>query len=116
MQQVVGGRSVVVLFAVGDEAVHFPRAYPARPMGDLPVQIGQLDHVPVHEAQRAHPGAGEVRRGRAPEAAGADDEDAGGLEAFLAWKLWSRQQNGSLEGGQINLPLMPTWGSINCLP
>jgi hypothetical protein len=54
-------------------------------VGDLTVQVGRLDDVAVHNAQGSHSGPGDVRRCWAPEAAGADDEDLGGLEPLLAW-------------------------------
>lgn len=76
-----------VLFAVGYQAVDLPRADPAGPVCDLPVQVRQLDHISIHDSQRAHPSAGEVCRGRASEATGADEEDSGGFETFLAWKV-----------------------------
>lgn len=90
-------------------------------MGDLPVQVRRLDDVPVGDAQRAHPCAGEVRRRGTAETAAADDEDAGGLEAFLTW-IFIVSHRGSLqiaaakgEGGGY-VPWMPTSGRISCLP
>lgn len=56
-------------------------------MGDLAVEVGCLDRVTVDEAEGADAGAGDVGRGRTPEAARPDDEDGRGLESELAW-VW----------------------------
>lgn len=74
-----------ILPAVSHQAIHLQHAHARSPVRNLAVQIRRLDDVPVHEAQGAHARAGKVRRRGTPQAAGADDEDPGGLESCLAW-------------------------------
>ena len=50
----------------------------------LALQVGEADRVVVDDAEGADAGGGEVEERRAAEAAGADDEHAGGLQALLA--------------------------------
>ena len=52
---------------------------------DLALQVAGVDDVEVDEAERADAGRGEVERERRAEAAGADAEDAGGLQLLLAF-------------------------------
>ena len=51
---------------------------------DLAVQVGQVDDVGVDDTDGADTSGRQVEQGRRPEAAGADDQDPGGGEAFLA--------------------------------
>ncbi len=44
-------------------------------MGDLALQVGQVDAVVIDDAERADPGRREVEEERRAEPAGADDED-----------------------------------------
>lgn len=46
-------------------------------MDHLPVEVGAVDDVGVHEDEMADAGRGEVQDGGAAEAAAADDDDAG---------------------------------------
>ena len=55
-----------------------------RPVQDLSLEIGDVDHVEVDESERAHAGSGEIERRRRAQAAGADQQDARRLEAALA--------------------------------
>jgi len=50
---------------------------------DLPVQVGQLDPVPVHQAQGADSGRGQVGAGRTAQATEAHHQDPRGGQAFL---------------------------------
>ena len=51
---------------------------------DLALEIGQGDHVGVAEAHHAHAGRYQIEGGRGSQAAGADDQNPGGLEVLLA--------------------------------
>lgn len=53
-------------------------------MQDLPMQIRLLNRVAVDDPDRADAGAGEIGRGGASEAAGADDQDRCSFESGLA--------------------------------
>jgi hypothetical protein len=50
----------------------------------LTLKIRDIDDVEVHEADRADAGGGKIERRRRAEAAGTDDEDAGGFEPPLS--------------------------------
>ena len=52
-------------------------------MGDLALQVGQVDAVVIDDAERADPGRREVEEERRAEPAGADDEDARGEQLRL---------------------------------
>ncbi len=56
-----------------------------RGVDDLALQIRFVDDVEVDEAERADAGGGEVEGEGGAEAAGADAEDARGLELLLAF-------------------------------
>ena len=49
----------------------------------LPLQVAEIDDVEVHQADPADAGGGEVQPQRRAQAAGADEQDAGRLEALL---------------------------------
>jgi hypothetical protein len=53
-------------------------------VGDLALQVGEIDGVGVDDRQRADAGAGEVERRRRAEAAGADHERLRAEQALLA--------------------------------
>jgi hypothetical protein len=50
---------------------------------DLALQVGEVDVVGVGDGQAADACRGEVKRGRATEAAGADDQDARAPQPLL---------------------------------
>ncbi len=49
----------------------------------LALQVAEIDHVEIDQADAADAGGGEVQAQRRAEAAGADEQDAGGLEPLL---------------------------------
>ena len=51
---------------------------------DLALEVARVDDVEVDQAEGADAGRGEIKGQRRAQAAGADTEDAGGLEAALA--------------------------------
>ena len=51
---------------------------------DLALQVGDVDHVVVDDAERADAGGGEVERGRRAEAAGAEQQHLGVEQLLLA--------------------------------
>ena len=51
---------------------------------DLPLQVGELDHVVVDDADAADAGGGEVEEHRRAEPAGADDQRRAGAQRVLA--------------------------------
>ena len=53
-------------------------------MDDLPLEVGVVDDVGVDDPEPADACGGEVERGRRPEPAGADQEDARLEQALLA--------------------------------
>jgi hypothetical protein len=55
----------------------------ARAMDDLALQIGRVDRVEVHKAERADPRGGQIERDRRTESARTDDEHARALEPAL---------------------------------
>ena len=59
-------------------------ADPVRGVGDLALQVGQLQPVVVDDADGADAGRREVQRERRAEPAGADDQHAGRLQLRLA--------------------------------
>ena len=62
-------------------------------MGDLALQVGQLDVVVVDDADGADAGGGEIQRQRRAEPAGADDQHARGLQLRLAGAAHVLQQD-----------------------
>lgn len=52
-------------------------------MDDLALQVGLVDLVELGDAEGADAGRGEIEKGRAAQAARADDEDLGVLEPLL---------------------------------
>ncbi len=52
-------------------------------MGDLALQVGQVDAVVIDDAERADPGRREIEEERRAEPAGTDDEDARGEQLGL---------------------------------
>ncbi len=52
-------------------------------MQDLPLQIAEIDHVEIDEADAADAGGREIQAQRRAETAGADEQHARGLEALL---------------------------------
>ena len=50
----------------------------------LPLQVGQVHHVAVNDAQGAHTGGGQVEGGGRAEAAGAHDDHPGVEQLALA--------------------------------
>ncbi len=61
-------------------------------MDDLALEIGEIDHVEVHDADRAHSRRGEIEREWRAEPSGADGEHACRLELALALEAHLRQQ------------------------
>src|SRR6266849_5673834 len=55
-----------------------------RAVQHLALQIGEADMIVVDHRQLADPGGGEIEKRRRADAAGADDEDARGLQLLLA--------------------------------
>src|SRR5262249_17986556 len=51
---------------------------------DLALEVTEIDHVEIDQPDAAYPRGGEVEAERRTEPAGADEQHAGGLEAFLA--------------------------------
>lgn len=80
----VGGEWVEAA-EVGDEGRDFGLPDARGGVADLSVQIRKLDGVAVDDADGADAGAGNVLRGGAAEAAGADDEDFGVYKTELGW-------------------------------
>jgi hypothetical protein len=73
-QRVVGDHvnpRVEIVEAVG-RGVHLLAAHVVRVVQDLALQVGQVDAVEVHDAERPDPGRGQVRGGRRAEATGPD--------------------------------------------
>ena len=58
---------------------------------DLPLQVGDVDDVVVHDPDGAHAGRGQVQQRGAAETAGADDEHPGRLEPALRERAEPRQ-------------------------
>jgi hypothetical protein len=54
---------------------HFLRADRVGAIEDLALQVGEVDLVGIDEGEAADAGGGEVERGRATEAARADNQD-----------------------------------------
>ena len=54
-----------------------------RAVQDLPLEIGEIDDVAIDQADAADAGRGEIERDRRAEPAGADAEDARGLQPLL---------------------------------
>ena len=51
----------------------------------LALQVGEIDDVEIHQADVADAGRGEIEAERCAEAAGADQQDFGGLQLELAF-------------------------------
>ena len=51
---------------------------------DLTLQIARIDHVEIHQAQRAHAGRGKIQCQRRTQPAGAHAQNARGLQFTLA--------------------------------
>lgn len=81
----VGGEWVEAA-EVGDEGRDFGLPDARGGVADLSVQIRTLHGVAVNDADGADAGAGNVLRGGAAEAAGANDEDFGVYETELGWR------------------------------
>ena len=52
-------------------------------MDDLPLQVGEVHHIEVNQAQRAHAGRGQIQRERRAESAGAHAQHARRLQLLL---------------------------------
>ncbi len=65
-------------------ALHFRHADALARVDDLPLQIGEADHVVVDDAERADARGGEIERDRRAEPACADNEHARRLELLLS--------------------------------
>ena len=87
-------------------------------MDDLPLEVGEVHHVEVHDADGADAGRGQVERQRRAEPAGADREHPRRLELPLALDADLRQQQvpgvaqhlGVRELGQLGLDRRPAAG------
>ena len=64
--------------------VHLGRAHAVLGVDDLALEVGEVDLVVVDDAQRAHPGRGQVERGRRAEPAGAQQQHLGVEQLELA--------------------------------
>jgi hypothetical protein len=64
-------------------------------VGDLPVQVGELDPIVIDDAERADAGGRQIQRERRAETAGADQEDTGLEQLRLA---------GAADLGQHDVP------------
>ncbi len=53
-------------------------------MQHLPLQVRLVDHIKVHDAERAHAGGREIERCRGAQSPGADQQHARGLELALS--------------------------------
>ena len=62
-------------------------------MQRLALQIGHRHGIKVQQRHLAHTRRGEVLRGGAAQTAQADDQYAGRLERFLAFKIKTAQDN-----------------------
>ena len=65
-------------------AVDLRRADRGGRVDDLALQVGDVDHIVVDEADRAHAGRGEVERGRRAQATGAQQQHLGVEQLLLA--------------------------------
>ena len=54
-------------------------------MEDLPLEVGQVDDVPVHQADGADAGCGQIETGRRSQSAGADEQYFGLAQLELAF-------------------------------
>ena len=52
-------------------------------MGDLTLQVGEVNHVVIHDGDVAHTGRGQIERCWRPEPASSDDERVRGKPALL---------------------------------
>ncbi len=68
---------------------------------DLALQVGRFNEVEISEAEGADAGGGEVKRGGATEAAGADDKHAGVAQAELAGHPDFRQRKVPTVAGDL---------------
>ena len=53
-------------------------------MDHLPLQVALVDHIEVHDSDRADTGGSEILQHGRPESASADDQHSGGSESSLA--------------------------------
>ena len=67
----------------------------------LPLQIGCIDQVEIHQAHGAHAGCSQVQRCRRTQSTGADDEYTRSLEPLLAGSA----NFGKAEVAAVALPL-----------
>ena len=65
-------------------AVDLEIAHVFRGVENLALQVGEGDDIRVHQPNHAHTGRGQIEGRRGAQAAGADDQDAGGLQPLLA--------------------------------
>lgn len=56
-------------------------------IGDLTLQVAEIDLVVIDDGEVAAAAAGQIERGRAAQAARTDDGDAGVLEPGLAFEV-----------------------------
>src|SRR5690606_31338148 len=71
----------------------------------------QLDHVVVRQGDVAHPGGGQVQRGRRAQPAGADDQHPAGQEFLLAFDAQLIQQDVPGVAQQLLVVHLPLAGS-----
>src|SRR5262249_9858185 len=55
-------------------------------MNDLPLQVAEINEVEIDEANAADAGGGEIEAERRTEPAGADEQNARGLQPFLPFE------------------------------
>ena len=77
---------------------------------DLPLEVGLVDNVEVDQAELADAGGGEVEPEGRAEAAGADKEDARGLEFFLAFHADFREDEVPAVAGDFVLGKLRGFG------
>ena len=61
-------------------------------MKDLALQVGLVDHIHVDDAERAHAGGGQVKRGRRAQTAGPEEKHLGVEQPELAFLAHLGQQ------------------------
>src|SRR5581483_4714068 len=92
-QRVLRAEACFVAFHL-DKRIDFPKCLPrrvqlrpahvVRPMDDLPLQVGKVHNVEVHDAELSHPGCSQVERQRRAESPGPDAQHPGLLQLELA--------------------------------
>ena len=65
---------------------------------DLSLQVRDIDHVEVHQPQRANPGGRKIERRRRSESAGANNEHSRRFQSALSIDT---------DGGQCQMPAVP---------